>query len=433
MFNFFGYGFWWRKPERPVHHRTKTAMATVPALWHASVAVRGDAPAVCVYREPAGSGTIDAINRTELASRVRQVARAVVKRQAVAQHVDGGGGGGGLVGVVADNGWALLVAMLGVMEAGNAYFPLAPPVGVDVGEPESGSASAEKKNTSEHRAREQRAMELLSAHLTALLGVVGSRCTHILCDTASTANRIRSAVRMAGLHHSVESIHDILMRAHREDESASHVSVVEDVSSRDSLPRSNRPQDHTDTKTLTTSAGGDDDSEHQPRAPLAADASGGGGRMPLPADPCWAFLTSGSTGARKLVLATHAEVVAYTAAIADRLSLSDATRWFVATSAGFDPNAGDALMTLLAGGVVCYAPWALTTGALARCIRCTGATGAGSTPAVWSLWGHDDVPPAFKVLTLGGETMPMALASKWAPRVALWNLYGLTEVCVTCV
>jgi non-ribosomal peptide synthetase component F len=386
-------------------------MTTVPALWHASVATRCDAPAVCVCdrgrADTAKDERVLTFSYRELAFRVSEIA------QAVARHTPHGKRE--LVGVVADNGWALVAAMLGVMEAGHAYFPLALPGGADASESGGDAGNSEGGIQLGEGVERGKAggSRVLAESLASLLSVAGSRCTMILCDTMLVAERVRGAVREAGLHHVVDSIDAILAQ-----QESSKITAC-------APPRSS-PSTHNSTSTSPVDAA--DSDAHAAGGSDGIAHSGTVAGPPCPSDPCWAFLTSGSTGARKLVVATHSEVSAYTNAMASRLGVCADTRWFVATSSGFDPNAGDTLMTLLVGGVVCAARWAETTLGLARCVRATGATAAGSTPAVWSLWGDDDPPAVFTVLTLGGETMPLALAIKWAPRVALWNLYGLTEV-----
>eukprot|EP00041_Stephanoeca_diplocostata_P039391 m.1619890 g.1619890 ORF g.1619890 m.1619890 type:complete len:1305 (-) comp25383_c0_seq17:3507-7421(-) len=188
-------------------------------------------------------------------------------------------------------------------------------------------------------------------------------------------------------------------------------------------------------------------------------------------NPCWIFYTSGSTGRPKPIAVSHREVCAYVGAAVSRYQVSAGTRWFVGTNATFDPSAGDALMTLSAGGTVCYAQWDILTADLARCVGLTQATAVGSTPSVWSLCDANvldtfqrqltpqrkvqvstagdavckprshleskelDSTPAspwlLQTLVLGGERMPVSLAQQWAARVsALVNTYGVTEGCV---
>lgn len=164
------------------------------------------------------------------------------------------------------------------------------------------------------------------------------------------------------------------------------------------------------------------------------------------------FHTSGSTGVPKRVTSTRREFSAYARAIAATYGLDRSKRLFVGTNGIFDPSAGDIFAALGAGATVCLAPWQFTLENLRLCVELTGATHVGCTPSVWSLYelshpaddrkkrrsGDDDDTRGggdsgcdggtLETVALGGELMPTSMARTWLGRgVALINLYGLTE------
>eukprot|EP00035_Acanthoeca_spectabilis_P028481 m.470880 g.470880 ORF g.470880 m.470880 type:complete len:1017 (+) comp30399_c0_seq1:244-3294(+) len=222
-------------------------------------------------------------------------------------------------------------------------------------------------------------------HLVSLLRTAEDRCMLVLCDTQEAAAGLRRALQATALPHLVVCIDDFVATTAARAETAAETKQLE-------------------------------------RTDIVVH----------PDDICWAFLTSGTTsGVRKLVLARHREVASYIVSAGRRYGVSQHTRWFLGCSAGFDPNAGDTLMTLVGGGTVCCASWSDTLADISKCSAVTSANAAGSTPTVWSSFPTAAADGSeIKTLALGGEVMSVHVATTWAARASLWNTYGLTEAVV---
>ncbi|KAJ1529025.1 hypothetical protein HK405_002454, partial [Cladochytrium tenue] len=146
------------------------------------------------------------------------------------------------------------------------------------------------------------------------------------------------------------------------------------------------------------------------------------------------FFTSGSTGRPKGCSATRGNLTAFCAARNEAHVVGSGAVVFVASPHTFDPALGDALAALAAGATVASARRSATFAALGKCLSSTLATHVCATPAAFGTlgdggWGPDELP-ALRVVALGGEPMPAAVAARWAGRVRLLNTYGVTECCV---
>lgn len=64
-------------------------------------------------------------------------------------------------------------------------------------------------------------------------------------------------------------------------------------------------------------------------------------------------------------------------------------------------------------------------------LQLTSSTHVTTTPSCWALLGAAPLElPALRVVALGGEPTPPALAARWAGHVELLNTYGVTECTV---
>lgn len=153
------------------------------------------------------------------------------------------------------------------------------------------------------------------------------------------------------------------------------------------------------------------------------------------------FFTSGSTGRPKGCLATHGGLSLYCDAKNQSLGVSDDSVVLVASPHSFDPSLGDFLGAWRAGCVAATAPRSHLFASMGACLAASGATHVLTTPSMLSTinpatddgTGEQTLPnlPNLRVVALGGEPMPEALARAWLPAVRrLVNGYGVTECTV---
>jgi len=147
------------------------------------------------------------------------------------------------------------------------------------------------------------------------------------------------------------------------------------------------------------------------------------------------FFTSGSTGRPKGCLATHGGLPLYCDAKNKSLGVSDDSVVLVASPHSFDPSLGDFLGAWRAGCVAATAPRSHLFASMGACLAASGATHVLTTPSMLSTINPaTDVQPNLpnlRVVALGGEPMPEALARAWLPAVRrLVNGYGVTECTV---
>jgi acyl-coenzyme A synthetase/AMP-(fatty) acid ligase len=147
------------------------------------------------------------------------------------------------------------------------------------------------------------------------------------------------------------------------------------------------------------------------------------------------YFTSGSTGAPKPCVCSRAALAAYCDAKNAACGVSGGDAVVLAASAHtFDPLLGDVVSALLARAAVALMPRRLLATRLADALAATRATHLLTTPALLEPVPPDRAPPSLRVVALGGERMPSALAAAWAPTVRLLNVYGVTEcVCYQAV
>jgi acyl-CoA synthetase (AMP-forming)/AMP-acid ligase II len=148
---------------------------------------------------------------------------------------------------------------------------------------------------------------------------------------------------------------------------------------------------------------------------------------------CHMIYTSGSTGVPKGVLVQHSALHAFVRGWSERLRIGAASRVLIASAHTFDPNIGNTFAALVAGGAVVTAARAQIGIALGRTLLRTRATHVCLTPTTLAM--VDESPALFLDLLsiqVGGEAMGRGLARRWAraPRAALFNVYGATEVSV---
>ena len=172
---------------------------------------------------------------------------------------------------------------------------------------------------------------------------------------------------------------------------------------------------------------------------------GGVGGASAPPRVSHVYFTSGSTGAPKPCVCTLDNLAAYCFAKNALQGVGPGSVVLLASPLTFDPFLGDAVATLAApGAALAVPPRSRVFSALGACLRSSGATHVQTTPALWVTLAATGMGPAelpaLRVVALGGETIPPAMAAEWgasssapataAEGVRLLNVYGVTECCV---
>eukprot|EP00873_Tetraselmis_striata_P002700 jgi/Tetstr1/422964/TSEL_013742.t1 len=128
---------------------------------------------------------------------------------------------------------------------------------------------------------------------------------------------------------------------------------------------------------------------------------------------------------------SHAALLSFARAKNSVHRVTSASRVFLASAHTFDVSLGDVVATLTAGACLCSATRGTVLHRLGWCLQLTSSTHVTTTPSCWALLGAAPLElPALRVVALGGEPTPPALAARWAGHVELLNTYGVTECTV---
>ena len=154
----------------------------------------------------------------------------------------------------------------------------------------------------------------------------------------------------------------------------------------------------------------------------------------------YVLFTSGSTGAPKGVRIPHAGVANYLGWALDVYDMADGAAAPVQSPLGFDFTLTTLLTPLLAGGEVVLLDEADGVEGLGRLLSTRDGFGIMKvTPAHLEVLLRtvpaDRLRTACRVLVVGGDALPPALARRWlrvAPNTRLVNEYGPTEAVVGC-
>ncbi|AZG48350.1 Tyrocidine synthase 3 [Gordonia insulae] len=144
--------------------------------------------------------------------------------------------------------------------------------------------------------------------------------------------------------------------------------------------------------------------------------------------------TSGSTGRPKGVSVTHTGLANFAAQEMSRLGVAAeadrAPRVLGFASPSFDASVLEYLLATVSGGSVVYrAPDAVGGAALTRFMADHRVTHTFLTPTVLATLEPEELPD-LSALMAGGEAVPSSLVDRWAPHVAVHNLYGPTETTI---
>ncbi|CAO5160385.1 Carrier domain-containing protein [Frankia sp. AiPs1] len=174
-----------------------------------------------------------------------------------------------------------------------------------------------------------------------------------------------------------------------------------------------------------------------PHAYRPAPVRGGGARylpapeLPevLPGDSAYVIYTSGSTGRPKGVVVEHRGLATLVAAQARHLDISPGSRVLQNAAPIFDISVFETLLALAHGATLVTAPPdRLVPGEeLAGLVREQRVTHLVMVPSALALMPTDRRP---RVVIVGGEECPPALAARWSRGGVLINGYGPTETTV---
>jgi amino acid adenylation domain-containing protein len=158
-----------------------------------------------------------------------------------------------------------------------------------------------------------------------------------------------------------------------------------------------------------------------------------------PDDLAYVIYTSGSTGTPKGVLIERRAMSNRLHEMRRQYRLTERDRTLQYASVCFDAAAEQIFPTLMAGGrIVLRDEEKWTPAEILRELERTGVTVAELTPSLWQqlvprLESGERLPGGFRLMILGGEQVPAAVAARWFKHsdVPLHNTYGPTEATIT--
>lgn len=156
--------------------------------------------------------------------------------------------------------------------------------------------------------------------------------------------------------------------------------------------------------------------------------------LPLvPENAAYVIHTSGSTGAPKGVVVTHAGLASLAADHIERFQIGAGDGVLQFASFAFDCSVGDMLMALCSGAALVIRPQDCLAGhELGALIERTGATHVTIPPQVLAA-----LPPAkyrtLRTIATAGDVLTGQLVDQWAPGRRMFNAYGPTEATVDAV
>ena len=170
----------------------------------------------------------------------------------------------------------------------------------------------------------------------------------------------------------------------------------------------------------------------------AAEPAGTVLAKPDPDNLAYVIYTSGSTGRPNGVQVTHRTAVQLILQAVEQFEVEPASRVLQSVSFSFDASVLETWVALAAGATLCVSlrETRMSGDAVAEMIRRERITTAVLTPAVLGALplSADTDLPSLKVVSVGGDSCPGEVASRWAPPASglsrLLNCYGPTETTI---
>jgi amino acid adenylation domain-containing protein len=141
--------------------------------------------------------------------------------------------------------------------------------------------------------------------------------------------------------------------------------------------------------------------------------------------------TSGSTGKPKGVMVPHTGLLNVIRTEAEEFGVGPDDRVLLYTTLSFDASLFEICMALGHGAQLIIAPSTdlLPTPAFIKLIGTLAITNTAIFPSSLALLKDDDVP-ALRVLIVGGESCPQAVAERWKKGRRMFNTYGTSETTI---
>lgn len=150
-----------------------------------------------------------------------------------------------------------------------------------------------------------------------------------------------------------------------------------------------------------------------------------------PDDPAYAIYTSGSTGKPKGIVISHRNICHYLRAANTVYGIGADDVVFQGASVAFDLSLEEIFVPYLAGATLWVASRQVLDSAdrLADVLTEAGVTVLDTVPTLLAMLPND--VPSLRVIILGGEACPPAVAARWCrPGRTIFNSYGPTEATV---
>ncbi|POS75877.1 hypothetical protein DHEL01_v205733 [Diaporthe helianthi] len=151
--------------------------------------------------------------------------------------------------------------------------------------------------------------------------------------------------------------------------------------------------------------------------------------LAAPSDAAFLMYSSGSTGRPKGIVQEHGALCFSIRHHSWAMGIRPHSRTLQFAAFTFDTSMGDMFGTFMQGAVLCVCSDWERLNDLSASIQSLQANYACLTPTVVQQLDPVEVP-TLRTLVVGGEAMPAALVEKWANKLDLINVYGITECLV---